>query len=65
MGAGYGWNAQQVRQNRAFNFDNILDDKDKYDTMSCEEGKKKRKKKKDSKADDADKSLEKFSFTFW
>lgn len=35
VGAWYGWHSQQVEQNRAFNFDQTLFDKELYDTRKC------------------------------
>ncbi|USN55768.1 MAG: hypothetical protein H6765_04155 [Candidatus Peribacteria bacterium] len=49
VGASYGWLSQQVQQNRAFNFDNTLPDKEIYDEFKCS------KKQK----------ITDFSFDFW
>ena len=38
VGAWYGRHSQQVLQNRAFNYDEVLPDKELYDERKCEEG---------------------------
>jgi len=40
VGAGYTWHALQVQQDRAFNYDSVLPDKEVYDELKCKKKQK-------------------------